>query len=805
MTSMLDDALRPGVTVPVDSLCRLAACLLKAPMAAISLAGESGQRRLGSYGFPPVPTGDDLRAPSDPVVVHGTGVQPADLFHDGAPGEPAITGYGIKALLAVPAGGRGERPPAALMVFDTRPRTWTDEDTTTLTEVAALFTAPHTHGGGPAQAQALDSAALLDTVQEAFIAVDPAGRIRDFNRAAEELLGFPAAQACGLPLADTLRPECGGEPIEEALGRLFAAGPGPAARRDLTVRHRDGHAIRTRAAWTVTVGAAGPLAAVFLTDLSAQAAAEDTAERHAGFLTALLDSLSVGVIACDDTGHIKVINRALRRVHDHPEGAPVPGDLPPTDLYDSQMRPLSGDRTPLMRAWHGEHVAALEVLVKPPGRRTRAFAATAQPITGRDGRRLGAVAVVHEVTLLRRMERFPACHAEVERALTSSDSIVEAAPGVLSAVTAALGWPFAELFIVDEGTGDLRAAGHHSSSGAEPDGFFGHLPVKGCGVTGRVWQTGKPMWVPDISRCRELTGEYEKRRAALCVRHGIRTVLAVPVRDGGTLLGVLTCYAGFVEVHEDLLTLLVEGVATQVGVYVALRRAGELARQLTRAQDDFLDLVGHEMRTPLTSIAANVTMLAEDAPGRGEDEQQMLHTVVRNTEVLRGIVEALLDLAALESGHHQLTIERVDLVTVVADAVAGIRLAAADAGVRLHSLLPDALWVPGDPRRLRQVLDELLSNAVKYSPAGAEIRVGLHGDGHHAELHISDRGIGTPTSEQGRVFDRFFRAGNVRHHGIPGNGLGLSFARTIARLHSGTIALEDNQPTGTTVRVRLPL
>ena len=103
-------------------------------------------------------------------------------------------------------------------------------------------------------------------------------------------------------------------------------------------------------------------------------------------------------------------------------------------------------------------------------------------------------------------------------------------------------------------------------------------------------------------------------------------MLAVPVRDGGTLLGVLTCYAGAQERHEDLLTVLLDGVAAQIGVFVALRRAEELARQLARAQNDFIDLVGHEMRTPLTSITANADLLAEDAASLDADGRQMVRT-----------------------------------------------------------------------------------------------------------------------------------------------------------------------------------
>ncbi|WP_433824791.1 ATP-binding protein [Actinoplanes sp. CA-015351] len=654
------------------------------------------------------------------------------------------------------------------------------------------------HRDGDGVLPPLSSAALLDSIQEAYFAVDAGGIVRGVNRATQDLLGFDTREVCGRHLDETLSPEHDAEPIAPALERLVAAGPARPVVRELTVRHRDGHRVTVRASLSVARGAAGAVACVFLTDLSA----EVTADRDAGFLTALLDSLSVGVIAVDGDGRVIVVNRALRQVQHRP-----PSDVPrsiPDYLYDTSMRPLTWEQTPVMRALRGEHVDGLDLMARAPDDRLLTFASAAQPIIGRDGRRLGAVAVAHEVTAMRRAERFGACRKEVEQALGASSSIAEAAPAVLSAVTAALGWPCAELFIINEATGGLHAVGHHSHTDADLEEMFGHTPRRGQGVTGRVWETGEPLWVPDITAYADLVTAYERERVDLCSRHGIRTALAIPVRDGGTLLGVLTCYSGLPEVDEELLTLLLDGVAAQIGVYVALRRAEELARQLHRSQDDFLDLVGHELRTPLTAITANVAMLTEETVGLDPELRQMMETVARNTGMLQRIVDSLLDLAALESGHEQLADDRVDLAAVVADAVAAIRITAAEAGVRLVTELTRGLAVPGEARRIRQVVDDLLSNAVKYSPAGTEVSVGLRVADHGAELSIADHGIGTPAGEQDQVFERFYRASNVRHHGVPGSGLGLSLARAIVRLHHGTITLAGNEPVGTVVCVHLP-
>ncbi|MEU4688767.1 GAF domain-containing protein [Actinoplanes sp. NPDC023714] len=533
---------------------------------------------------------------------------------------------------------------------------------------------------------------------------------------------------------------------------------------------------------------------------------EVTALDDGAFLGALLQSLDAGVIACNAAGRVVFVNKAMREVRGLPPDGPLPDDYQEQTvavLSGPDQRPMPWEQTPLMRALHGEQVLAEDVHAKLPGHRSRVFGTTARPIVGAGGKLLGAVAVAHEVTALRRAERFRACHIAVDYVLKRAVDAREAAPEVLRAVTGTLGWPAAELFLIDDATGSLEAVGHWDSSGFDPDGFFGHTPVPGEGITGRAWQTGRAIWVPDIALSRDLRTEHERERVEICLRRGVRTALAVPVRDGGTLFGVLTCYAGTQEYEPDLLTVLLDGVAAQIGVFVSRRRAEELGRQLARAQSDFVDLVGHELRTPLTSITANATILAEESAGLDADCRQMARVIARNAAALQRIADTLLDLAGLDSGHLVLDRHETDFASLVAEAVTAARRGADR--LTLVTELPAALPLPADAERLRQVVDDLLSNAIRYSPPGAPVHVKLRVEGSMAELCIADQGIGMPADERARVFDRFFRGSNVRHQGMSGSGLGLSLARAIVLQHGGTIRLEENRPSGTVVRVRLPL
>ncbi|MBO3738047.1 GAF domain-containing protein [Actinoplanes flavus] len=524
------------------------------------------------------------------------------------------------------------------------------------------------------------------------------------------------------------------------------------------------------------------------------------------FHATLLESMEAGVVACDRSGRIVYANRSVREVIGFGPDGPLAPEFEAEAyrlLATTDQRSMPPGESPLIRALNGECVVSEDVLIRRPGHRTRIFDTCAQPILGPTGDALGAVAVAHEVTALRRVERFRNCHIAVQHVLQSAGTVAEATPEVLRAVTATLGWPAAELYLIDEATGLLQAAGHWDFSGVEPDGFFGHTPIRGQGITGRAWETGRPIWVPDLSSSPDLRTAHERERVEICLRRGVRTALAVPVRDGGTLLGVLTCYAGTQEYEPDLLTVLLDGVAAQVGVFVAQRRAEELSRQLARAQADFVDLVGHELRTPLTSITANAALLAEETSGLDAESRHMVETVARNAAVLQRIADTLLDLAGLDAGHLELDVAEVDLVALLCDAVTEVRRTADRLTLVIE--LPAELHLPGDAERLRQVVDDLLLNAVRYSPPGEPVHVTLCTDDTMADLCIADHGIGTPPGEHDRVFDRFFRGSNVRHQGTPGSGLGLSLARAIVLLHGGTIRLSDNRPSGTVVSVRLPL
>jgi two-component system phosphate regulon sensor histidine kinase PhoR len=232
------------------------------------------------------------------------------------------------------------------------------------------------------------------------------------------------------------------------------------------------------------------------------------------------------------------------------------------------------------------------------------------------------------------------------------------------------------------------------------------------------------------------------------------------------------------------------------------RRAEGLQRALSRSKDEYLNLVGHELRTPLTVIASYLDLIADGDPDSPLAESlSMVDAARRGSDRLRRLVEALLDISALDSGRARLQIGDVDLAQIVREVV---RAKAGTARVTVVERLPDRLPMRGDADRLAQLTGALLDNAITYTPEGGTVTVTVSATGHGVRLEVSDTGPGIPEGERPFVFERFFRGAIATEQAIAGAGLGLPTARLIAERHRGGILILPGGPAGTTVRVTLP-
>jgi signal transduction histidine kinase len=246
--------------------------------------------------------------------------------------------------------------------------------------------------------------------------------------------------------------------------------------------------------------------------------------------------------------------------------------------------------------------------------------------------------------------------------------------------------------------------------------------------------------------------------------------------------------------------------ARLAAVNVELGERNDELRELDRLKDEFVALVSHELRTPLTSVIGYLRLLLRDRAGSLEPEQRRLIGIAeRNASRLVRLVGDLLFSAKADAGRLDLDAEPVALNEIVLRCLEGAQPPARERGVHVAHAIEPSVVVEADPERIAQVVDNLVSNAIKFTPEGGRVFVGLHVEGDRAVVEVSDSGIGIPEAEVARLFERFFRASTAVDREIQGSGLGLSVAKTIVEAHGGTIGCTSAERKGSVFRVTLPL
>jgi signal transduction histidine kinase len=215
--------------------------------------------------------------------------------------------------------------------------------------------------------------------------------------------------------------------------------------------------------------------------------------------------------------------------------------------------------------------------------------------------------------------------------------------------------------------------------------------------------------------------------------------------------------------------------------------------------------VSHELKSPLTTVAGHLEMLESGTVSIGPQARASLSAIGRASDRMTRVIENLLLLRKVGEAHKPLLQARVDLGELVRDAVALTALAAADKGLDVHADLGgrDVLAL-GEPEELDKVVHNLVSNAVKYTPAGGRVDIIVEGRGLQTTLTVRDEGIGISPEDQEHLFTEFFRSTNPVAVAIPGTGLGLAIVRRIVERHGGGIDVESEPGVGSTFRVTLP-
>jgi len=296
---------------------------------------------------------------------------------------------------------------------------------------------------------------------------------------------------------------------------------------------------------------------------------------------------------------------------------------------------------------------------------------------------------------------------------------------------------------------------------------------------------------------------------ARLVELGVRSRVLAPLQLGSQTIGALvisrTEPAAFRAEEIELVTLLGRLVASAVQnlrAHEAERATVEELRRLSSLRADFVSLVSHELRSPMAAVIGSArTLQARWRELRPEQREAFLAVIADETTRLSTLVGDVLDTSRIEAGTFGYSFSDVDLAEVVRDSVAAAEIGQDE--VRLSQELPTTLpHVRGDAERLRQLIDNLVSNAVKYSESGSEVSVQAEAADGHVLVRVRDAGPGIALHDQSQIFEKFGRtAGSAK----PGTGLGLFLARSFAEAHGGSVTVASRPGEGATFTLKLPV
>jgi signal transduction histidine kinase len=381
--------------------------------------------------------------------------------------------------------------------------------------------------------------------------------------------------------------------------------------------------------------------------------------------------------------------------------------------------------------------------------------------------------------------------------LATAESVPDALPRLLLAACRGLGWQMGFAWAPAGPGGELRCAAFHAVPGREMQAALlaGELVPPGRGPAGKALQGGEPVFARGraemITKTHAapwppLTGDLA---VPVTGRDGVSSVLEFIGHDNAQAAGLL----------ETMAT-----ISSQFAQYAEGKRAGEAA---ARMKDDFVATVSHELRTPLTAIDGWLHIVLGGEPGPLTDEQRkFLTTVKESSERLMRLVGDLLLIGQVDAGMLGLERGAVDMAQLAAETVTLFAPAAAAKQIEVGTdSRAAAVVVHGDRLRLGQLLGNLFSNAIKFTPPGGKIGVVVRRKRDACLVEITDTGIGVPAADREHLFERFYRGSGAASHGISGAGLGLAICKVIADAHEGQIRVEDGDGPGTTFVLELPL
>lgn len=238
---------------------------------------------------------------------------------------------------------------------------------------------------------------------------------------------------------------------------------------------------------------------------------------------------------------------------------------------------------------------------------------------------------------------------------------------------------------------------------------------------------------------------------------------------------------------------------------LALSRANEKLQELDQAKSEFISVAAHQLRTPLSAIKWIIHMIAHDEFKDLQERTDFIQKAADSTDRMIALVNDLLEVDHIQSGKDQFVFKKVELSPLVGSIVSEVATLATNKNISVEYIPDEKVTVVGDTLKLRALFQNLIDNAVKYTPVGGKVKIEVKNSDTCAEVYVSDSGIGIPEDQKSQIFTKFFRAPNAMKTETVGSGLGLFIANEIVKRHGGKLDFKSKIGEGTTFSVRLPL
>ncbi|MBK9711023.1 MAG: PAS domain S-box protein [Kouleothrix sp.] len=681
--------------------------------------------------------------------------------------------------------------------------------------LAALFISSVSEAGHRAQAALRDQGerlrVTLASIGDAVIVSDAAGGVTFMNQIAEDLTGWGQADAHGRPLDQVFRiiSEQEHRPVESPVARVLREGVVAGLANHTLLISRGGEEIPIDDSAAPIRDEQGQVAGVVLVfrAIAERRRAEEALRASEQRARALADAMPQAVWTARPTGEIDHYNQ---RWYDYTGATPEQ-----TMGWGWQAALHPDDVQRCVDGWAESVRTGAPYEIEYRWRRAdgtyRWHLGRALPVRGGDGRIVFWVGTGTDIDDQRRA-------ADQQRFLVSAGTLLAGTLDYTTtmermaqlAVPAVADWCTVDM-LDEQGVLQLLAISH-----VDPDKarwareLRERYPIDLAAPAGapQVLRTGRPEIYPEISDALLEAVAHDAEELRLLQAVGYRSAMVLPLQVRGRAIGALTLVAtesGRRYGPEDL--ALAEELAARAAIAIDNAQLYREAQEAIRARDQFLSIASHELKTPLTSLMGYVDLLWRRASRDGslaERDLRALRIAGEQAGRLNRLVGALLDLSRIESG--QLSIERgaLDL-----GALARRLVEEGQQMIDQHALAFDGtdepLVVVGDELRLEQVLQNLIQNAIKYSPSGGQVSVRAERRDDTACVSVRDHGIGIPATALPRLFSRFYRAPNAEEQQISGMGIGLFVVKEIVHLHGGEITVDSHEGHGSLFTVCLPL